>query len=47
MICEKCGCNCDFYPARIDDYPWDIDYWICPECNSTYEIQCENSSHVK
>ena len=31
--CEKCGHELDLCPA---DFPWHEDYWICPECESTY-----------
>lgn len=31
--CERCDSELELCPA---DLPWHDDYWICPECDSTY-----------
>ena len=33
MICIKCKSALLLCPA---DHPWNPDFWICPECESTY-----------
>jgi len=33
MKCEKCGHECELCAA---DWPYNPDYWICPNCDSTY-----------
>ena len=33
MKCERCSAECELCPA---DLPWNPEYWICPDCESTY-----------
>jgi len=36
MKCERCQHECELCLA---DWPWSDDYWICPNCESTYYIE--------
>lgn len=29
----QCGETLELCPA---DWPWNVEYWICPKCDSTY-----------
>jgi hypothetical protein len=31
--CDKCGGELMLCP---EDWPWNPDFWICPNCDSTY-----------
>ncbi len=31
--CEKCSTELELCPA---DWPFNPDFWICPQCDSTY-----------
>lgn len=33
MNCERCQTELILCPS---DWPWNPDFWICPECDSTY-----------
>ena len=33
MKCQQCGNECVLCPA---DWPWNPEFWICRECDSTY-----------
>lgn len=33
MKCDKCEHELELCPA---DWPWHEEYWICPNCESTY-----------
>lgn len=35
MNCERCNQPCELCLA---DWPWNDDYWICPKCDSTYDM---------
>ena len=36
--CTKCNHQLELCPA---DYPWNPQYWICPQCDSTYIFEEE------
>lgn len=38
MNCERCNTELLLCPA---DFPWHEEYWICPECESTYNFITE------
>ena len=48
MDCERCSVSCELCPA---DYPWNEEYWICPNCESTYvkekNDRANNSHSIK
>ena len=35
-ICERCQTPCDLCTAND---LWNIEYWICPKCDSTYVLE--------
>ncbi len=42
MKCERCDAECEFC---IANWPWNIDFWICPICDSTYVFEEEENEN--
>jgi len=40
--CERCGAVLELCPAR---FPWHDDFWICPQCDSTFSYENEKDEH--
>jgi hypothetical protein len=36
MNCERCNAACELVQGTV---PWDVEHWICPNCDSTYCVE--------
>lgn len=44
MNCERCPSECELMPSH---FPWNEEYWICPECGSTYIYEWDRENQVR
>lgn len=36
MNCDKCDVSLERIP---ENFPWNLEHWICPACDSTYNLE--------